>query len=204
MKTIQLFFAGASALALAACGSNTPNSSAGGAQAGCSTRAYAEIGGPFELVSHTGQVMTEADFKGKPTLVFFGFTYCPDICPGTLVKIQNAYDRLPEGVEAPQTAFISIDPERDTPEVLGQYLALDAFPDNVIGLTGTPEQIRAAADAFIADYSRIEQPGSLADYTMDHTSLTYLMDEDWQLKTFFSDVDSDPESMAACIAEHVS
>lgn len=204
MKTIQLFFLGASALALNACGSETVKPSAGGANAGCATRAYTEIGGPFELTSMTGETMTEADFKGKPTLVFFGFTYCPDICPGTLVRIQNAYDRLPEGVEPPQTAFISVDPERDTPEVLAQYLSADAFPDNVIGLTGTPEQIRAVANEFIADYSRIDQPESLSEYTMDHTSLSYLMDENWQLKTFFSDVDSDPESMAACIAEHIS
>ena len=204
MKRIQLFALAASALALSACGSESVTPSAGGAEAGCATRAYAEIGGPFELTAQTGEVMTEADFKGKPTLVFFGFTYCPDICPGTLVKIKNAYDRLPEGVEPPQTVFISVDPERDTPEVLAQYLSLEAFPDNVVGLTGTEEQVRAAADEFIADYGRIEQPDSVAGYTMDHTSLSYLMDENWELKTFFSDVDSDPESMAACIAKHVS
>ncbi|MEL7231421.1 MAG: SCO family protein [Pseudomonadota bacterium] len=204
MIHINLFVLGASALALSACGNGGSEPTAGGANAGCSTRAYAEIGGPFELTAMTGETVTEADFKGKPTLVFFGFTYCPDICPGTLVKIKNAYDRLPEGVEPPQTAFISIDPERDTPEVLSRYLSLEAFPDNVVGLTGTPEQIRAVADEFIADYSRIEQPDSLADYTMDHTSLSYLMDENWELKTFFSDVETGPEDMATCIAEHIS
>mgnify|MGYP001795434024 CR=1 FL=1 len=152
----------------------------------------------------TGDTVTEADFKGKPSLVFFGLTYCPDICPATLVNIKNAYDRLPEGVEAPQTLFISVDPERDTPDALTRYLSLDAFTDNVVGLTGTPEQIRAVADEFIADYSRIEQPDSLADYTMDHTSLSYLMDENWELKTFFSDANTGPDEMAACITEHVS
>ncbi|MEL8054802.1 MAG: SCO family protein [Pseudomonadota bacterium] len=204
MKSINLFAAGASALALVACGNTSPEPTAGGASAGCSTRAYAEIGGPFELTSMSGETVTEADFKGKPALVFFGFTYCPDICPGTLVKIKNAYDRLPKGVDAPQTVFISVDPERDTPEVLSRYLSLDAFPDNVVGLTGTPEQVRAVADEFIADYSRIEQPDSLADYTMDHTSLSYLMDENWELKTFFSDANTGPDEMAVCIAEHVS
>lgn len=204
MRHINLFVLGASALALSACGNNGGEPTAGGASAGCSTRAYAEIGGPFELTSMTGETVTEADFKGKPSLVFFGFTYCPDICPATLVKIKNAYDRLPEGVEAPQTIFISVDPERDTPDALTRYLSLDAFPDNVVGLTGTPEQIRAVADEFIADYSRIEQPDSLADYTMDHTSLSYLMDENWELKTFFSDANTGPDEMAACITEHVS
>lgn len=204
MEKIKLFFLGASALALCACESETLEPRAGGADAGCATRAYAEIGGPFELTSMTGETVTQADFMGRPTLVFFGFTYCPDICPGTLVKIQNAYDRLPDDVEPPQTVFISVDPERDTPEVLAQYLSLDAFPDNVVGLTGTEAQIRAVADEFIADYGRIDQPDSVAGYTMDHTSLSYLMDENWELKTFFSDVDSDPESMAACIAEHTA
>lgn len=202
MRKIHLLLTCASALALTACG-GPAEPKAGGANAGCQTRAYGEIGGPFELTAHTGEVMTEADFKGRPTLVYFGFTYCPDICPGTLVRIKNAYDRLPEGVEPPQTLLISVDPERDTPEALAQYVATPAFPDNLIGLTGTPEQVRAAADAFIADYSRIDQPDSLSDYTMDHTSLTYLMGEDWTLKTFFSDLDSDPQSMATCLAQHI-
>ncbi|MEM1087529.1 MAG: SCO family protein [Pseudomonadota bacterium] len=204
MKRINLFAIGASALALTACGNSGSEPSAGGANASCDTRAYAEIGGPFELTSMSGETVTEADFKGEPTLVFFGFTYCPDICPATLVKIKNAYERLPDGVEPPQTVFISVDHERDTPDVLARYLSLEAFPDDVIGLTGTPEQIRAVADAFKADYSRVEQPESLADYTMDHTSLSYLMDEDWTLKTFFSEATTGPDQMAACIAKHVS
>lgn len=208
MKTYQTFALAAAALALSACGaqnsgSSTPNATAGGAQAGCQSRAYAEIGGPFSLTAHTGERMTEADFLGKPTLVYFGFTYCPDICPGTLVAIQNAYDRLPAGVEPPQTVLISVDPERDTPEALASYVATGAFPDNLVGLTGTPEEIRAAADAFIADYSRIEAPESLSEYTMDHTSLLYLMDKDWKLKTFFAESDADPQYMANCLADHI-
>lgn len=148
--------------------------------------------------------MTEADFLGKPTLVYFGFTYCPDICPGTLVAIRNAYDRLPAGIEPPQTILITVDPERDTPEALAAYVETSAFPDNLIGLTGSPEAIRAAADEFIADYSRIEAPESLSEYTMDHTSLLYLMDEDWKLKTFFAESDADPRAMAQCLTEHLS
>jgi len=202
MKRLQTFALTASAFALAACGATEAKTPvAGGTEAGCMTRAYAEIGGPISLLSHEGERVTEATFKGKPTLLFFGFTHCPDICPSTLVMVSNAYDRLPDGIEPPQTLLISVDPERDTPEALARYVSLEAFPDNMLGLTGSDEEIRAAADAFIADYERIDQPESLADYTMDHTSLLYLMDEDWKLKTFFAE--SDPESMAACLAEHL-
>lgn len=189
-------------IALAACGASQPAPTAGGAEAGCMTRAYSEIGGPIELVDETGAPVTEADFKGAPTLIYFGFTYCPDICPMTLVTVENAYSQLPDGIEAPQTLLISIDPERDTPEAMAQYIATPAFPDNLKGLTGTPEQVRAAADAFMADYSRVEAPESLADYTMDHTSLLYLMDADWQLKTFFTHQD-DAQSISTCLAQHL-
>jgi protein SCO1 len=172
----------------------------GGVQSGCLSRAYPEIGGPISLVSHTGEAVTEDTFKGRPTLIYFGFTYCPDVCPMTLVTVARAYKMLPEGMTPPQTLLISVDPERDTPETLAQYVTTAAFPDNLVGLTGTPDQVRAAADSFIADYSRIDDPGSSAEYTMDHTSLLYLMDEDWQLKTFFTHEDTS-ETIAACLAD---
>ncbi|MEM8615892.1 MAG: SCO family protein [Pseudomonadota bacterium] len=204
MKMPYPLCAALSALALAACSGPSITPTAGGAEAGCATRAYDTIGGPFELIDNTGRTVTEADFKGTPTLIFFGFTYCPDICPSTLVRIKNAYDRLPDDIAPPQTILVSVDPERDTPEALTQYISTPAFPDNLVGLTGTPEAIRAAADAFIADYSRVDAPESLAEYTMDHTALLYLMDEEWTLKTFFSESDSDPEAMATCLAKHLS
>lgn len=170
----------------------------GGDQADCLSRAYPEIGGPISLVSSTGARVTEADFKGKPTLIYFGFTYCPDVCPLTLQTVAAAYKKLPEGMEHPQTLLISVDPERDTPEALAAYVSSNAFPEGLLGLTGTEAEIRAAADAFKADYARIEQPDSLAGYTMDHTSLLYLMDENWQLKTFFTHQDT-PDTIAACL-----
>ncbi len=205
MRTIQTLSLALSSLVLAACGASDTSKpeSAGGAKAGCATRAYAEIGGPISLTTHTGKPVTEADFKGKPALVFFGFTYCPDICPGTLVAVKHAYARLPDGVERPQTLLITVDPQRDTVQALATYVALEAFPDNLVGLTGTQAQIRAASDAFIADFSRIETPDSLGEYTMDHTSLLYLMDENWTLKTFFAQGDADPQAMADCLAEHL-
>lgn len=204
MKRIQTITLALAGLGFAACGAPTgPEPTAGGAQASCSTRAYDNIGGPINLVSHTGQRVTEETFKGKPTLIYFGFTYCPDICPGTLVAVKNAYDRLPAYITPPQTVLITVDPERDTPEALAAYVDTAAFPDNLVGLTGTEAEIRAAADAFVADYSRIETPESLAEYTMDHTSILYLMDENWSLKTFFAESAFDPDDMAACLAQHL-
>lgn len=194
---------------LAACGGASDNTqtaqtgeavSAGGPVAGCTSRAYDEIGGPFELTMHTGERVTEQDFMGKPTLVYFGFTYCPDVCPGTLVAINNAYERLPEDMEHPQTLLISVDPERDTPEALADYVSSNAFPDGLVGLTGTPDEIEAVANEFSAAFNRVDTPESVAEYTMDHTSLIYVMGADWKLKTFFSETISNPDDMASCLA----
>ncbi|MEL6861914.1 MAG: SCO family protein [Pseudomonadota bacterium] len=203
MKVLQLTSTFLASLALAACGQTGSEPTAGGASAGCMSRAYDTVGGPISLVSHTGERVTEETFKGAPTLIYFGFTYCPDICPGTLVAVNRAYEALPDGVDAPQTLLITVDPERDTPEALASYVATAAFPDNLLGLTGTEDEIAAAADAFIAQYERIETPDSLSEYTMDHTSLLYLMDENWQLKTFFAEADADPDYIAQCLAQHI-
>lgn len=208
MRVIQTIVLG-TAFLLAACGGEqqtgdagaSVETRAGGPTASCSTRAYENIGGPISLTNHRGERVTQEDFKGRPTLIYFGFTYCPDICPSTLVGISNAYDALPEGMEPPQTLLITVDPERDTPEALAKYVSNRAFPDNLVGLTGTAEEIKAAADEFYAGYNKVETPESLADYTMDHTSLLYLMDENWQLKTFFAEGNSRPDEMAACLAE---
>ena len=192
------------AASLAACGpgagTDAPGARSGGTQSGCLSRAYPEIGGPIALTSSLGTRVTEADFKGKPTLIYFGFTYCPDVCPMTLQTVAAAYRKLPEGSERPQTLLISIDPGRDTPQALATYVANKAFPEGLLGLTGTEAEIRAAADAFKADYARVEQPDSMAEYTMDHTSLLYLMDEEWKLQTFSTHQDT-PDTIAACLEE---
>ena len=194
------------ALLVAACSpaasGKADRASAGGGTADCMSRAYPNIGGPISLVNQDGEAVTEETYKGRPTLIYFGFTYCPDVCPMTLVTVKRAYDLLPDGAEPPQTLLISIDPGRDTPEQLATYVSTKAFPANLQGLTGTEDQVRAAADAFLADYSRVEEPGSEGDYTMDHTSLLYLMDKDWKLKTFFTHEDT-PDSIAACLAQQL-
>lgn len=205
--TRTAFLAAAALTALAACGqASAPASGAapiamtGGAQSGCSSRAYPQIGGPISLTDHTGRRVTEADFKGQPTVVYFGFTYCPDVCPAALSTLGAAYRILPEDAVRPQTLLITVDPERDTPEALALYAGSPSFPPGLLGLTGTGAEIRAAADAFKADYARVDQPESLAEYTMDHTGLIYVMDEDWSLKTFFTHEDT-PDTISACLAE---
>jgi protein SCO1 len=135
--------------------------------------AQADVGGPFELVNQDGQTVDESILKGRWSIVFFGFTYCPDICPSTLQAVAAAQEQLgPRGADL-QTVFISVDPERDTPEQLKTYLSLDAFPEGVVGLTGAPEQIEQVAKAYYVYYRK---SGDGPDYTMDHSTAAYLMD----------------------------
>lgn len=157
------------------------------------------IGGPIALTANTGAPMTEANFKGRKSLVFFGFTYCPDVCPATLFKIGSAMALLPEGVKKPRTLLISVDPARDTPEALTAYIASNGFPADIIGLTGTSDQLEAASKAFVAPFERMDDPDSAAGYLMNHSSILYLMDENWKLESFFT-AEERPEAIASCIA----
>lgn len=135
--------------------------------------AQADVGGPFELVNQDGQAVDQSILEGRWSVVFFGFTYCPDICPSTLQAVAAAQDQLgPRGADL-QTVFISVDPERDTPEQLKTYLSLEAFPDGVVGLTGTPEQIEQVAKSYYVYYRK---SGEGPDYTIDHSTAAYLMD----------------------------
>jgi protein SCO1/2 len=148
----------------------------------------ADIGGPFTLVDETGTTVTEADFLGRPMLIYFGFTYCPDICPFSLQVIAAALDELPAEQRAEfQPILITVDPERDTPEQLALYVSSDAFPDNLTGLTGTPEQIAAVAAEYRVIYRRVLEEGAPEDtYTMDHTSLIYLMDRQGEFHSVYA------------------
>ena len=134
----------------------------------------AEVGGPFELAAHTGETVTDRDFRGKHLLIFFGYTYCPDVCPTTLQQVSLALDELGALADAVQPLFISVDPERDTAESLADYVA--AFHPRIVGLTGTPEQIAKAAEAYRAYYKKAgETEEGDEDYLMDHTAFLYLM-----------------------------
>lgn len=131
------------------------------------------IGGPYTLTDQDGSARTEQDFKGDYKLIYFGFTYCPAICPTELAKISAVMNQLPEETaEKIQPLFITIDPERDTVEVMKDYISL--FHPKLIGLTGTPEQIEAVKDAYRV-YAKKVQDETMNDYTMDHSSFIYFM-----------------------------
>ena len=132
------------------------------------------VGGPFRLLDHNGRVVTDANFKGRPFLVFFGFTHCPDICPTALFEMSEVLKRL--GADAGKTTalFISVDPERDTPEKLKDYVS--SFHPRVLGLTGTPAEIEAVTRAYRAYAKKVPLDGG--GYTMDHSAIVYLMDKE--------------------------
>ncbi len=137
------------------------------------------IGGPFTLTDHTGARVSDTDFHGQPMLVFFGFTYCPDVCPMTLQTITRALAMLePQDAEQFQVVMISVDPERDTPEALALYLGSDGFPANLTGLTGSLEEIATVAKQYGAFYEKYETPDSYSEYLVGHSAYIYLMDSD--------------------------
>lgn len=154
----------------------------GGRGTGTSVLQAAPIGGPFQLIDQDGRPFSDQDLKGKPFLVFFGFTHCPDVCPTTLFEISEIMRKL--GSEADRTAalFISVDPERDTPEAMKDYLA--SFDPHVRGLTGDATALAAVARGYRVYYKKVPLEGD--DYTMDHTAIVYLMDKDGQFVSPFN------------------
>ncbi|GAA0612810.1 SCO family protein [Brevundimonas kwangchunensis] len=154
-----------------------------------------QVGGPFQLVNQDGQTVDQTMLDGKWSLVFFGFTYCPDYCPTTLTSLEATRQQMGAKADGLQIVFISVDPERDTPQALKDYLSTDGFPQGVIGLTGTPEQIRAAADAYRAMYQKV---GEGEGYTMNHSLTVYLMGPDGTFRTAIAH-DLGPERAAQVI-----
>ncbi|AWB35858.1 SCO family protein [Orrella marina] len=148
--------------------------------------AGAGIGESWELVDFNGQTVTPASYQGKVSLVFFGFTQCPDICPTALADVSQAVSLLGDDAQSVQVLMVSVDPERDTPEILQAYLgAFDAeLPTEFVGLAGTTEQIRQAAGSFRAYYAKAPTPDG--SYTMDHSTSFYLMDQDGKARVLLS------------------
>ncbi|CAN0655970.1 protein SCO1 [Nitratireductor aquimarinus] len=132
------------------------------------------FGVPFELVDQDGNTITEAAFRDGPTVVFFGFTHCPEVCPTTLFELDGYLEELGEEGEEIEPYFVSIDPERDTPEVMKTYLS--NFSDRITGITGDPEKVAAMAKGFSIYVRKVELEGD--DYTMDHTASILLLDSD--------------------------
>jgi protein SCO1 len=131
------------------------------------------VGGPFQLVDQNNQPTTEKTLKGQWNAVFFGFTYCPDVCPGTLQALAAASDQLGPKAKDLKIVFISVDPGRDNPEQLKTFLSGPTLPKTIVGLTGTPQQVAAAAKAYRVYYKQVgDGPG----YSVDHSTAIYLMD----------------------------
>jgi protein SCO1/2 len=140
--------------------------------------------------------VTDADFAGRWQLVFFGFTYCPDVCPTTLATVSAALAELGEDADQVAPLFVTVDPERDTPAAMAEYLA--NFDPRIVGLTGSPEQIKAAAKAFRVYYARVDKDDQPDGYTMDHSAFLYLMGPDGDYAAHFSHQD-DPGEIAGGI-----
>ena len=134
------------------------------------------IGGPFTLEDGAGKPVTDRDFRGKYMLVYFGYTFCPDVCPTTLNAVADAMDKLGIASSHIQPLFITVDPKRDTPAVVKQYAA--AFGPAILGLTGTPEQIAQAAKEYRVYYAEHRTGPGPNDYAMDHSSVLYLIGPD--------------------------
>ena len=145
----------------------------------------AEIGGPFNLINQDNLLVTENDFLGKPQLIYFGFSYCPDICPTALQKMGAVQEELDPDGDLINYLFISVDHERDTSESLKLYVESGGFPRRLRGLTGSKEQIDIAKLAFKVYSQKVTLSDSEADYTVDHSDIIYFMDENGIFKDFF-------------------
>ncbi|MFO1128847.1 MAG: SCO family protein [Rhodospirillales bacterium] len=155
-----------------------------------------DIGGPFSLVDQDGNPVTDETFRGKYMLVYFGFTYCPDVCPTSLARNAQALALLGDKADKIVPILISIDPERDTPQKMKDYVA--AFDPRLIGLTGTVLQMKIAAQAYKVFYMKVppKAGGDPNAYVVDHSTFTYLMGPDGRFLRFFQHTQS-PEEMAA-------
>jgi protein SCO1/2 len=158
------------------------------------------IGGPFALTDHTGKSRTDADFRGKLMLVYFGFSFCPDICPTDLMAIGQAIDKLGPAGEGVQPLFVTLDPERDTAAHLAEYLLF--FHPRLLGLTSDAAHIRDAARAYRVYYAKVVIDGA-AEYTIDHSGFIYLMDRDGKYLGFFPP-GTPADRMAAIIEVHLA
>jgi len=162
------------------------------------TQTKAQIGGPFTLTDQNGQRRTDADFRGRYMLIFFGFTNCPDVCPTTLSVFSEALNKLGPKADRVVPIFISVDPERDTPELLKSYLA--SFGPRFVGLTGTPDEVAKVAKAYRVYYQKRALEGGA--YAVDHSSVIYLMDDKGKFAAYYT-LERGPDALAADLAKRL-
>ena len=165
-------------------------------------RGEADIRSEFTLLDHEGRTVSQDDFAGRWQLVFFGFTHCPDICPTTLAYMGSALDLLGPDADEVAPLFVTVDPERDTPAVLKDYVA--NFHPRLIGLTGSEAQVAEAADAFKVYHEKIAQETAPHDYMMAHAGYIYLMAPDGRFEAVFLEQDQPAEEMAEQIAMRIA
>jgi protein SCO1/2 len=190
-RLILLALTLAAGLALADCGRPA------GDRGAATSSGEALVGGPFQLVDQDGRTADQTILKGKWSAVFFGYTYCPDVCPTTMQALAGAESQLGDKARNLQVVFISIDPERDTPAQLKTYLSTPAFPKGAIGLTGTPAQVAAAAKAYRVYY---QKEGQGEGYSMAHSSIVYLMNPDGKFVTALTESQT-PSEVATQIGD---
>lgn len=156
------------------------------------------IGGPFKLVDQNGNAITDSDIKGRPILVFFGYTHCPDVCPTTLFDVSEIMRALGKDADRAGALFVTVDPERDTPAVMKDYLS--SFDPHLRGATGDRSAIDAVEKAYRVYAKKV--PGENGDYSMDHTALVYLMDKQGRFVAPFS-LKRKPEEAAADLRRYL-
>lgn len=161
----------------------------------------AMIKSKFTLTDHHGRIVTEKNFKGQWQLVFFGFTFCPDVCPTTLSVMAQVLDLLEDDAKSLAPLFITVDPERDTPEVMAEYV--EAFHPRIVGLTGTPEQIKQAAKSFRVFYGKTEKADAPGGYVMGHSGYMYLMTPEGTYDAVFSENLHPPEKISEEIRQRL-
>ncbi|MET0547003.1 MAG: SCO family protein [Caulobacterales bacterium] len=195
---------------LAGCGGKKED----GLPAACTGKSSSAIGGPFSLIDQNGRRVTEADFQGRPSLFYFGFTFCPDVCPLTLSNLKLVANELGPDAAKMSTVFVTVDAARDTPDALKAYLSNPAFPAGTIGLTGTPQEVKAALETFKVASQIEPNEEDESKYTVAHTSIIYLMTNGtkeeqerlplegkgppWRMAAFFPDT-TPPAEIATCV-----
>ncbi|WP_407115475.1 SCO family protein [Bradyrhizobium sp. LMG 9283] len=158
----------------------------------------AAIGGPFQLTDQNGKAVTDKSLKGKPTLIFFGYTHCPDVCPTSLFEISEVLRAMGKDADKVNAVFISVDPERDTPATMKDYLS--SFDPHLVGLSGDPAETAKVITSYRVYAKKV--PTKDGDYTMDHTALVYLMDRDGRFVSPFN-LKRTPEEAAADLKKYL-
>lgn len=144
----------------------------------------AAVGGPFTLTGTDGAPVASTDFAGKPLVIYFGYTTCPDVCPISLNRVSAALDAMGDAAKAVQPIFITVDPERDRPDAIAEYLS--HFHPGFVGLTGAQNEIDTVLKAYRVYAARVERPDSAIGYLMDHSDIIYVLDGDHAFEAFFA------------------